>query len=118
MGKLFSHKVIYQNYMKKVFLRVQSSLTEANRVIESYVTITMVQITPDWNLQNFALQTRAMPDNYNITEAIKDAIIEWGLPTIPFSLQTMQQIWWLLTRTAEQVTYWMLCEDQCCFTNS
>lgn len=55
-----------------------------SRATESYVTITSVHITPDWKLQNFVLQTRALPESHtgeNIAKVIKEAITEWGIST-------------------------------------
>ena len=57
-----------------------------SRATESYVTITSVHVTPGWKLQNFVLQTRAMPESHtglHIAEVIKEAIEEWGIPNNP-----------------------------------
>ena len=77
--------------------RVKESLSKASRAAittdgwtsratESYVTITSVHITPEWKLQSFVLQTRAMPDSHtgsNIAAVITEALAEWGIPNRP-----------------------------------
>ena len=50
------------------------------------MTITSVHITPDWKLQNFVLQTRAIPASHtgvNIAGVIREATAERGLPCNP-----------------------------------
>ncbi|XP_069109092.1 E3 SUMO-protein ligase ZBED1-like [Argopecten irradians] len=56
-----------------------------SRSTESYVTVTASLITPGWELLNYVLQTRTMPENptaENIADVIKDALKEWKLPTV------------------------------------
>ena len=92
----FSNTVIPQLYDESV-LKVKASLSSAtvvalttdgwtSRATESYVTITSSHITPDWKLQNFVLQTRAMPESHtgiHIAGVIREAMAEWGLPGNP-----------------------------------
>ena len=92
----FSETVIprlYEETVSKVkaclFMASVVALTTdgwTSHATESYVTITSVHITPDWELKNFVLQTRAMPDSHtgvNIAGVIREAIVEWGLPGNP-----------------------------------
>ena len=51
-----------------------------------YITITSVHISPEWVLQNFVLQTRAISESHtgiNIAGIITEAIAEWSLPDNP-----------------------------------
>lgn len=92
----FSEKVVPHMY-DTVKGQVKSKLSEARQVAlttdgwtsrstESYVTITACFIDNEWKLNNYILQTRAMPESHtgvNIASVIKEAIIEWGLPATP-----------------------------------
>ncbi|XP_021345367.1 zinc finger BED domain-containing protein 1-like [Mizuhopecten yessoensis] len=58
-----------------------------SRATESYVTVTSSFITKDWKLQNFVLQTRALPESHtgiNIANVLTTAINEWNIPKKPY----------------------------------
>ncbi|XP_069106896.1 E3 SUMO-protein ligase ZBED1-like [Argopecten irradians] len=51
---------------------------------ESYVTVTSCHINEKWEMKNFVLQTRVMPESHtgvNIDAVLKEAILEWNLPS-------------------------------------
>ncbi|XP_061162789.1 E3 SUMO-protein ligase ZBED1-like [Saccostrea echinata] len=91
--KTFSEIVIPKMY-SDVKVKVQSSLREAeqvalttdgwsSRATESYITITSTHIDKDWNICNFVLQTRMMPESHtgeNVAEVLRNAVREWNLP--------------------------------------
>lgn len=51
---------------------------------ESNMTITSSHISDDWEVKNFVLHTRALPESHSakhVTEVLLEAVEEWGLPT-------------------------------------
>ncbi|XP_069107328.1 E3 SUMO-protein ligase ZBED1-like [Argopecten irradians] len=90
-AKLITHKMakfIVKDLSPYRIAESRVSLTSdgwTSRSTESYVTVTASLITPGWELLNYVLQTRTMPENptaENIADVIKDALKEWKLPTV------------------------------------
>ncbi|XP_033742748.1 zinc finger BED domain-containing protein 1-like [Pecten maximus] len=60
-----------------------------SRATESYITITSTHINNEWQMVNYVLMTRCMPESHtgvNIAEFLKEAIAEWGIKEEPLYL--------------------------------
>ncbi|XP_053376453.1 E3 SUMO-protein ligase ZBED1-like [Mercenaria mercenaria] len=60
-----------------------------SRATESYITVTSTHINEKWEMKNYVLMTRAMPDSHtgqNIADFLKEALVEWGIPQTPLYL--------------------------------
>ncbi|KAK6183354.1 hypothetical protein SNE40_010854 [Patella caerulea] len=57
----------------------------SSRATESYMTITSVHNNVDWELVNYVLQTRALPESHtgeHVAEVLNEAVTEWNLQAI------------------------------------
>ncbi|MEW8548465.1 MAG: hypothetical protein AB2693_33600, partial [Candidatus Thiodiazotropha sp.] len=92
--KVFSETVVPNMYNSTKHLvkqslkgAVQVALTTdgwSSRASESYMTVTSSHITPDWEIQNFVLQTRVLPESHtgeHVAEVLRVAVQEWEIPT-------------------------------------
>ncbi|XP_060594605.1 E3 SUMO-protein ligase ZBED1-like [Ruditapes philippinarum] len=92
--KVFSERIIpemYESAKENVKLNLknaeQVSLTTdgwTSCATESYMTVTSSHITDSWELKNFVLQTRALPESHtavHVTAVLNAAVEERALPT-------------------------------------
>ncbi|KAK6168330.1 hypothetical protein SNE40_020888 [Patella caerulea] len=91
----FSEKKIpelYEEVKRKVLYDInnkQLSLTTdgwTSRATESYVTITSCHIDENWEIKNYVLQTRSMPQSHtgsNLAALLVEAAQEWGIHNKP-----------------------------------
>ncbi|XP_048730602.2 E3 SUMO-protein ligase ZBED1-like [Ostrea edulis] len=92
--KQFSEAIIPKMYnaVKENVLKTLSSATQVaitsdgwtSRSTESYVTVTATFVDANWEMQNYVLQTRPMPESHtaeNVASVIREACKEWKLPS-------------------------------------
>ncbi|XP_021357233.1 zinc finger BED domain-containing protein 1-like [Mizuhopecten yessoensis] len=77
------------NVLSEIAFADQTAITTdvwMSRSAETYITITSIHITKEWQLKTFVLQTRPLPWTYtggDLARLLSDVCCEWGIHTFP-----------------------------------